>query len=164
MSARHGEGRGCGPAAWCGPRHGRRQRHRNADASTASRQRLYRDGERAWLAGVCAGIADYFGIGVGLARILAVLALFFFPPPILFGYLVLSLVLKRKPEHLYASAEEEVFWRKLRLEPSRTAHDLARKFQDLERRLRAAEARVTSSEYKLRRQFRDLEGDPSPGR
>jgi hypothetical protein len=46
----------------------------------------------------------------------------------------------------------------VRLEPSRTARDLLRKFQDLERRLRAAEARVTSSEFKLRRQFKDLEG------
>ena len=45
-----------------------------------------------------------------------------------------------------------------RLEPSRTARDLLRKSQDLERRLRAAEARVTSSEFKLRRQFKDLEG------
>jgi phage shock protein C len=163
MSARHGERRGCGPAAWCGPRHGRRGRHRSHGGPAASRQRLYRDGEHAWIAGVCAGIADYFGVGVGLVRVLSVLALFFFSAPVLFGYLVLALVLKRKPEHLYASAEEEVFWRKLRLEPSRTAHDLARKFQDLERRLRAAEAKVTSSEFKLRRQFRDLEGDPSPG-
>jgi hypothetical protein len=30
----------------------------------------------------------------------------------------------------------------------------------MERRLRAAEAKVTSSEYKLRRQFRDLERQP----
>jgi phage shock protein C len=53
--------------------------------------------------------------------------------------------------------EEEAFWRSVRLEPSRTARDLARKFQDMERRLRAAEAKVTSSDYKLRQQFRDLE-------
>jgi phage shock protein C len=47
----------------------------------------------------------------------------------------------------------------VRLEPSRTAHDLVRrKFEELERRLRAAEAGVTSSEFKLRRQFKDLEG------
>jgi phage shock protein C len=61
---------------------------------------------------------------------------------------------------MQASREEEAFWRSVRLEPSRTARDLARKFQDMERRLRAAEARVTSSEFKLRQQFRDLEGKP----
>jgi phage shock protein C len=122
-----------------------------------SRQRLYRDPRRGWLAGVCAGIADYFGVSVGLVRFLTFLSAAFFTMPTLFGYLVAALVLRRKPEHLYASGEEEAFWRSVRLEPSRTAHDLVRKFEELERRLRAAEARVTSSEFKLRRQFRDLE-------
>jgi phage shock protein C len=122
-----------------------------------SRQRLYRDPRRGWFAGVCAGIADYFGVGVGLVRFLMFLSAIFFTMPTLFGYLVAALVLRRKPEHLYASGEEEAFWRSVRLEPSRTAHDLVRKFEELERRLRAAEARVTSSEFKLRRQFRDLE-------
>ena len=123
-----------------------------------SRQRLYRDGRRAWIAGVCAGIADYFGLSVCLVRCLTVLSAIFFTMPTLFAYFIAALVLKRKPEHLYASREEEAFWRSVRLEPSRTAHDLLRKFQELERRLRAAEARVTSSEFKLRRQFKDLEG------
>lgn len=123
-----------------------------------SRQRLYRDTRRAWLAGVCAGIGDYFGVSVGLVRFLTFLSAVFFTMPTVFGYLIAALVLKRRPERLYASREEEAFWRAVRLEPSRTAHDLKRKFEDLERRLRAAEARVTSSEFKLRRQFRDLEG------
>jgi phage shock protein C len=123
-----------------------------------SRQRLYRDTRRAWLAGVCAGIADYFGVRAGLVRFLAFLSAVFFTMPAVFGYFIAALVLKRKPEHLYASREEEAFWRSVRLEPSRTAHDLLRKFQELERRLRTAEARVTSSEFRLRRQFKDLEG------
>ena len=123
-----------------------------------SRQRLYRDTRRAWLAGVCAGIAEYFGVSVGLVRFLTFLGAVFFIMPAVFGYLIAALVLKRRPEHLYASGEEEAFWRSVRLEPSRTAHDLLRKFQELERRLRAAEARVTSSEFRLRRQFKDLEG------
>ena len=123
-----------------------------------SRQRLYRDTHRAWLAGVCAGIADYFGVSAGLVRFLTFLSAVFFTMPAVFGYLIAALVLKRRPEHLYASGEEEAFWRSVRLEPSRTAHDLLRKFQELERRLRAAEAQVTSSEFKLRRQFKDLEG------
>jgi phage shock protein C len=123
-----------------------------------SRQQLYRDPRRAWLAGVCAGIADYFGVSAGLVRFLTFLCAVFFTMPTVFGYFVAALVLRRRPEHLYASREEEIFWRGVRLEPSRTAHDLLRKFQDLERRLRAAEARVTSSEFRLRRQFKDLEG------
>jgi phage shock protein C len=128
------------------------------DDPEPSRQRLYRDPRRAWLAGVCAGIADYFGVSVGLVRFLTFLCAIFFTMPTLLGYVIAALVLKRRPERMYSSREEEAFWRSVRLEPSRTARDLLRKFQELERRLRAAEARVTSSEFKLRRQFRDLEG------
>jgi phage shock protein C len=122
-----------------------------------SRQRLYRDPRRGWLAGVCAGIADYFGVSSGLVRLLTVLSAIFFTAPTVLAYIVAALVLTRRPEQLYASAEEERFWRGVRLEPSRTARDLSRKFQELERRLRHAEARVTSSAFKLRREFEDLE-------
>jgi phage shock protein C len=128
------------------------------DDAGPSRRWLYRDPRRAWIAGVCAGIADYFGVSVGLVRFLTFLNALFFTMPTLFGYIIAALVLQRKPEQLYSSNEEEAFWRSVRLEPSRTARDLLRKFQELERRLRAAEARVTSSEFKLRRQFKDLEG------
>jgi phage shock protein C len=129
----------------------------DARAPRPSRQRLYRDTRRAWLAGVCAGIADYFGLSAAVVRLLTFLSAVFFTMPTVFGYLVAALVLPRRPEHLYASGEEEAFWRAMRLEPSRTARDLVRKFEDLERRLRAAEARVTSSEFKLRQKFRELE-------
>jgi phage shock protein C len=123
-----------------------------------SRRRLYRDGRRAWLAGVCAGIADYFGVSPGLVRLLVFISALAFTFPTVLGYLIAAFVLPRRPPDMYESDEEERFWRSVRLEPARTAHDLTRKFQDLERRLRAAEARVTSSEFKLRRQFKDLEG------
>jgi phage shock protein C len=123
-----------------------------------SRRRLYRDSRRAWLAGVCAGLADYFGVSPGLVRLLVFLSALFFTFPTLLGYLIASFVLERRPADMYENEEEERFWRSVRLEPARTARDISRRFQDLERRLRAAEARVTSSEFKLRRQFRDLEG------
>ena len=123
-----------------------------------SRRRLYRDTRRAWLAGVCAGIADYFGISPAAVRLLVFLSALFFTFPTVLGYLVAGFVLERRPADMYDSAEEERFWRAVRLEPARTARDVTRRFHDLERRLRAAEARVTSSEFKLRRQFKDLEG------
>jgi phage shock protein C len=95
---------------------------------------------------VCAGIADCFTFLSGLV----------FTMTTLFGYLIAVLELKHKPEHLYSSREQEAFWRSVRLEPS--PHRVGPVAQVLERRLRAAEARVTSSEFKLRRQFKDLEG------
>lgn len=122
-----------------------------------SPRRLYRDPRRGWIAGVCAGIADYFGLSPGFMRILTFISAVVFTVPTLVAYIIAALLLKRRPEHMYASREEEAFWRSVRLEPSRTAHDLARKFEELERRLRQAEARVTSSEFKLRREFQNLE-------
>jgi phage shock protein C len=127
------------------------------DRQRPSWGRLYRDGRRAWLAGVCAGIADYFGLNPGLVRALTVASAVFFTFPTVVAYIIAAFALPRRPAELYDSPEEEAFWRSVRLEPGRTAHDLARKFQELERRLRAAEARVTSSEFKLQRQFKDLE-------
>lgn len=123
-------------------------------------RRLYRDPRRGWIAGVCAGLADYFGLSPGVVRLVMVVLLIAFTLPTFLGYVIAAMVLERRPEAMQASREEEAFWRSVRLEPSRTARDLARKFQDMERRLRAAEAKVTSSEFKLRRQFRDLERQP----
>jgi phage shock protein C len=123
-------------------------------------RRLYRNPRRGWVAGVCAGLADYFGLSTGVVRLVMVVLLMAFTLPTLLAYVIAAMVLERRPEAMQASREEEAFWRSVRLEPSRTARDLARKFQDMERRLRAAEAKVTSSEFKLRRQFRDLERQP----
>ena len=33
-------------------------------------RRLYRNPRRGWIAGVCAGLADYFGVGTCLVRVL----------------------------------------------------------------------------------------------
>jgi phage shock protein C len=120
-------------------------------------RRLYRNPRRGWIAGVCAGLADYCGLTPCLVRCLVLISLVIFTVPTFIAYLVAALVLEPRPEAMQGTREEEAFWRSVRLEPSRTARDLARKFQDMERRLRAAEARVTSSEFKLRQQFRDLE-------
>ena len=123
-------------------------------------RRLYRNPRRGWITSVCAGLADYFGLSPGLVRLVTLVLMIAFTLPTLLAYVIAAMVLERRPEAMQASREEEAFWRSVRLEPSRTAHDLARKFQDMERRLRTAEAKVTSSEYKLRRQFRDLERQP----
>jgi phage shock protein C len=127
------------------------------ESQGARPSRLYRDPRRGWLAGVCAGLGEYFGVSAGLIRLLVILSGMFFTIPTLLAYIVAAVVLQRRPPDLYATPEEAAFWRSVRLEPSRTARDLVHKFQELERRLRQAEARVTSSEFKLRRQFRELE-------
>jgi phage shock protein C len=118
--------------------------------------RLWRDRDRRILAGVCAGIADYLGLEPIIVRLIAVLCLVFFFPPTLIAYVVLAIVLRPKPHALYASPEEEAFWRGVGGAPADTLQSLRRKFADIEARLGRMEAQVTSGDFELHRKFRDL--------
>jgi phage shock protein C len=119
--------------------------------------RLHRDPERGWLLGVCAGLAEYFGVRVLAVRLLAVAGLVFFTMPTLVAYLTAGLLLKRRPPDLYRDEDEARFWRRARVEPRATVGHLAARLRALDERLRAAEAYVTSSTYRLRRAFDELE-------
>ena len=119
---------------------------------------LYRNTERGKLFGVCAGLADYFGINPFVVRIAAVIAFFMFPPPTLICYLLAALLLDRAPAQLYESDAEKEFWRQVRVKPSESLSRLRHRYREQEQRLRNMEAFVTSSEAKLHRAFRDLEG------
>jgi phage shock protein C len=118
--------------------------------------RLYRDPAHGRILGVCAGIADYFGVNRTAVRVLAVLGLIFFTMPTLLVYLAAGFLLQRRPDGLYRDVEEERFWRRARVEPKATVGDLAARMRALDERLRGAEAYVTSAAYRLRRQFDDL--------
>lgn len=120
--------------------------------------RLYRDTENGRVSGVCAGIADYFGINRRMVRLAAILGLIFFFVPTFVAYLVLTVILPRKPARLYASREEEVFWRGVSAAPDDTLKALRNKFAELERRLRSMETGVTSPDFDLHRKFHDIGG------
>jgi phage shock protein C len=120
------------------------------------RSRLYRDPENGVLMGVCAGLADHFGISVVGVRIAAFLGLIFFFVPVACAYLIMGFFLKPKPPGLYATEEEESFWRRTRVDPKRTVSDIQQRFREIERRIRNAEAYVTSSEFKLKRDFKEI--------
>ena len=121
-----------------------------------SPSRLYRDPANGMLMGVCAGIADYFGVARWIVRAGAIVLLFAFTFMTVLIYFGLGFFLKPKPLDLYADAEEERFWRTTRIDPKRTVGELQTKFRTIEKRIRDAEAFVTSSEFKLRRDFRGL--------
>jgi phage shock protein C len=124
--------------------------------STSTRHRLWRDRDRGIIAGVCAGIADYIGIEPIVVRLVAALCLIFFFPPTIVVYLILAIVLRPKPPALYASADEEAFWRGVGTAPADTLHSVKRKFADLEARLGQMESQVASGDFELHRRFRDL--------
>ena len=126
-------------------------------ASCSGHFRLYRDPGRGWLLGVCAGIAEYFGIGRLPVRLVALLGLFMFTVPTVLAYIAAAIFLRRRPSDLGWNRDEERFWARARTEPRATAADLSARIRALDERLRAAEAYVTSRAFRLRRQFDDLE-------
>lgn len=119
--------------------------------------RLYRNKERGRIFGVCAGLADYFGISPFVVRIVAVIALFMFPPATVFCYLLATLLIDKAPAYTYESEAEKEFWRQVRVKPSESLSRLRHRYREQEQRIRSMEAFVTSSEAKLHRAFRDLE-------
>lgn len=121
------------------------------------RRGFYRDPEKGVFLGVCAGIAEYFDIGIGAVRVITIVGLIFFFPATLLGYLALGMILRRAPREDYPSPEDERFWRRMRTGPGDAFSEIRHRYRTLEQRLRALESHVTSREYRVAREIDDLE-------
>jgi len=115
------------------------------------RTALYRDKQNAKLMGVCAGIADYTGVNVLWIRLafVAMLLTGAFSPVVLPLYFLAGLLLNKKPEHLYADRQEELYWQRIRQSPKRTAREIRARFRDIDRRLAEVENHYVSSNQRL---------------
>ena len=114
--------------------------------------RLYRDKDNAILTGVCAGLADYFGLcRKGLRIVVAICTLFFFPFVVL-AYIVLSIILPVKPQDLYQDESQEKFWRGVSMAPTDVFSNLSHRFKELDLRLQKMEAYITSREFDMDRE------------
>lgn len=123
-------------------------------------KRFYRSRDRI-IAGVCGGLADRFGWDPTLTRVVAAVMFFtgVFSSVVLVGYLVLWLITPKapwRPRHL--SPEEDRFWNGVSDRPAETFSNIRYKFRDMDERLAGLERSVTSDEWRLKRQFKDLEG------
>jgi len=155
--------RNWGPQAWrgfCGP-NGWRGFEGDAawdegQGGRPSPNRLYRNLDNAMVKGVCAGVADYFGIEPWIVRIGTVFSLFAFTFPTLIGYFILTKVIPPRPADLYETPREEAFWTRVRVEPTGTVSTLRHRFREFEKRLRDLENFVTSREFRLDREINDL--------
>lgn len=119
---------------------------------------LYRDPDNGVILGVCAGFADYFGWERRTLRIVTAISAIFFLPQILIVYVLCAIFMKRKPSMVHATGEDAMFWRSVSMRPTDTFSTLRYRFRSLEDRLIRMEKHVTSKEYKLNRDFKDLEG------
>lgn len=134
--------------------------------------KLYRDGERGMIAGVCAGLADFFDVNVKMLRIAVAVGALFFPSLIL-AYIVLALLLKKKSAGDRNGTADELKKRKKKrarrddgtatglgnrdgVAPQATLSRVRRRFADLDARLQRLEKYVTSERYRLDREFEGL--------
>jgi phage shock protein C len=112
--------------------------------------RFYLDKRNSKFLGVCAGIADYFGIETIWVRLGFVATMFFLFPPVFFMYFAVAWVAQRKPDELYGETpDEKRFYTKLRVSPQRSIRDTRSMYRDVDRRLQDIEAYVTSSNSRL---------------
>lgn len=115
--------------------------------------RLYRDREHAMLAGVCAGLAAYFGFNRKGVRIIFILGAIFFLPFVAAAYVLLVLLLPVKPREVHVDKEKEEFWREVSNAPADVFSNVKHRFRELDRRLQRMEAFVTSKEFEIDREL-----------
>ncbi|PCH97002.1 MAG: envelope stress response membrane protein PspC [Gammaproteobacteria bacterium] len=144
------------------------------------RGELYRNPNRGKIAGVCAGIADYFGWETWLVRILVVSGVLFGMPFLIFGYVAAWFILDKKPQgqtkrasasnnyhasDKYHASDNEQVHRSIKIKariwqsgepPKQAFHDIRRKFGLLEKQLQKIEQYVTSSEFTVAREINKL--------
>jgi phage shock protein C len=120
------------------------------------RSRLYRATDGAQVLGVCAGIADYFGFDRGVVRAVTAVSTVFFPT-VLVAYFILAFVLEKSPEQERStSTYERELRRRVRSAPQSTLQSQRHRFRELDRRLQRLEKYVTSSRFRLDREFDGL--------
>ncbi|PKG85929.1 envelope stress response membrane protein PspC [Colwellia sp. 75C3] len=146
------------------------------------RGELYRNAEQGKIAGVCAGIADYFGWETWLVRILVVSGVLFGMPFLILGYIAGWFILDKTPEKItnsnHESSESQYAKRdqqgkqkvdvsnesikvKARIwqagePPKQALYDIRRKFRSLEGKVQAMEQYVTSAEFTVSREINKL--------
>ena len=130
-------------------------------------KQLYRNPENARIAGVCSGVAEYFGLETWLVRIFV-------------AYIAAWFILDKKPAGLNEAPTPPVFSRgkgwtnpnngqvkspKVEVKtkvwqagepPKQAFHDIRNRFEKAEERLRKMETYVTSREYQLNKEISRL--------
>ena len=132
--------------------------------------RLCRDRENGKLLGVCAGIANYYGLETWVVRLIALTGLVFLTSVTLVGYFVAALLMDPSPLRKRTPRERPP--RRRRRErgrrkddppeayswiPRQRLRDVSAEFDQMELKLRRMETHVTSGHYELHRELAELE-------
>ena len=120
------------------------------------RRKFYRNRDRAMVAGVCAGLADYFGFNLRMTRILAVVSLIMATLVTLVAYFGVVLLIPAASGGSRDPQYDPEFRKAVRSAPRQTLGDVKRRFRSLDSRLARLERYVTSSRFNLDQEFRNL--------
>ncbi len=117
--------------------------------------RLYRDKKNALLAGVCAGLAEYFDFNRKGVRVAVVLSMLIPPfiPFVVLSYVLMAVLLPVKPENLYGDEQQAEFWRGVNNAPADVFGAVRMRFRELNLKLEKMEAYVTSREFEMDREL-----------
>ena len=141
----------------------RNRHHRDTYEETYPRspnpRHFRRSRDNSVIAGVCGGLGERFGWDPVILRFIAGMSIFFFQP-IVIAYIVAWVITPRAPRGGYdrpVTGEEAAFWRGVSDRPRATFGQLKYTYMDLDERLQSLERTVTNDEWRLRKEFRDLE-------
>lgn len=123
---------------------------------------LYRSRTNVRVAGVCAGIADYLNIGTFIVRLVTFISIFILGGITFWAYVICWIVLDKEPKSLQkfhrgssrvsGAPSSSNSRADTTLQPTHvriTAMECAERLQATERRLREAEAFITSRQFRL---------------
>lgn len=132
----------------------------NYDNDKKPRKQLLRDKANAKVAGVCAGIANYFNIEAWLVRIIVVTAVIFGHGFVVILYIAAWMILDETPAKQATDTHKPVGVKTRVYQagepPRRALHDVDEEYRELEARLQAMERYVTSNAYQVDRELKNL--------
>ena len=144
-----------------------RDRAANGPGSPGYRtSRIYLDKRRQKVAGVCAGIARYFGVEVWVVRGMAITGLIFMPSVVIPAYLIASFVLPKAPNGETTAAASDATQADhtspapelgSQLSPRRSLRGVQAELDQLELKLRRMESHVTSGQFELQRELKRID-------
>lgn len=127
----------------------------------SNRKELYRDPDKGRIAGVCAGISDYFNFELWLVRIIFVSGFLLSGSLFFVGYIAAWFILEQKPKNTeqqptpHAPEVKFKVWQKG--EPPRKAlQELKNYLSGLDERIQRMESHVTSPEFTVSREINKL--------
>ncbi|WP_434761803.1 envelope stress response membrane protein PspC [Vibrio fortis] len=124
---------------------------------------LYRDPINGKLSGVCAGLANYFGLEVWLVRIMVIsAALLGGSFLVILAYLAMTFMIEKQPRRYVdeLKSKQEHTLKQKPWEQGQTPefllNTLESDFEKIERDVRNIEAYVTSDSFKVNREFKNM--------